>query len=327
VIAGIRRLLFCRALERKHGTGKRFTHSYVRFFERSQAKPLRGFADLDALDGTRRMWFDYAISTNSRGRDLIAALSQHKNFQGSRYLDIGCGFGGCLVAAAGAGASCVGIEVDAERIAFAQDNVRDFGIAGEILNVDALEPELVHKLGQFDAISCNDVLEHVADAGQLVNNIARLLKPGGVAYAEIPNGDAIDFVASDGHFGLFGITLLDRPTAMAYQRMYFRSVYDVGEYISLDGYHNMFERAGFTVELIPSLYHPALPIAETDSRLALLTAARQGFAMEQCEVRSAIELAYDSYLRRLSEDRTRLPEDEFRNRYLRSFWTFLLRAN
>lgn len=306
---------FERLLQTRFGTGKRFTRSYLQYFEKAQALHLRSEADWNALDSTRRMWFDYAMSTNQRGRDLIQYLEGYRNVRGARYLDIGCGFGGYLVAAARHGAECVGLEIDPQRAGFSRDNVADFNLRIPVHDLDALTPGIEQRLGRFDIITCNDVAEHVDSAEKLIANLARLLNPGGIAYLEVPNGNCIDFVAHDGHFGLFGITLLDRERARAYHWERFRTPYDVGDYWKLEDYFAFFERAGLGLKLVDSLYHPVRQVAEIGEQLRLLEEARKHDP--------ALDEAYDAYRARIERDRAELDDNTFRNRYLRNFWTFI----
>jgi 2-polyprenyl-3-methyl-5-hydroxy-6-metoxy-1,4-benzoquinol methylase len=97
-------------------------------------------------------------------------------------LDIGCGRG-----AVGSnvkvkqGATGWGVEIVAEaaRIAMARlDRVvqADIGQALDTL------PQ-----GHFDCVTFNDVLEHLVDPYSVVANVKRLLAPGGVLVASLPN--------------------------------------------------------------------------------------------------------------------------------------------
>ena len=315
---------FLELLEQRFQIGEKFARSYVEYFERAQAVTLTTEADWMGLPATQRMWFDYAISTNLRGRDLIASIEPHHSFAASRYLDIGCGFGGSLVAASEKGATAMGLEIDSVRIGFARTNLEDFGMNAPVLNQDALDPALSKRIGRFDIITCNDVAEHVASAQQLFENLASLLHPPGVAYLEIPNRYSVESVASDGHFGLFGITLLPREAAKAYHYEQFRYEYDVGDYWELEEYLAFFERAGLKGTLVASLYHPVRELSELDALLDGLERARWQCRASE-EMRSSLEEAYGAYRERLRSDRRTLAEEKFRNRYLRNFWTFLVR--
>lgn len=308
-----------RLLQTQFRTGNRFTSAYLDYFQSAQNLALQAIDDLDRLSSTQRMWFDYALSTNVRGEDLVRYIAGYKDFRGARYLDIGCGFGGSLVAAGRTGAECVGIEIDPQRAEFSRLNLADFELPIQVAGLDSLTDGLERQLGSFDIVTCNDVAEHVESAERLVRNIARLLKPGGLAYLEIPNGRCIEFVARDGHFGLFGITLLDREHARALHWDRFHYPYDVGDYWTLEEYCEFFRRAGLTVRLVPSLYHGTRCMHELESQLRLLDQARAPHP--------AIDEAYESYRAQLEHDRHNLEETAFRNRYLRNFWTFLASYN
>jgi len=313
--------------------GPGFLKAYLEYFERAQAVRLRRGADLAALSEAQRMWLHYALSTNRRGQDLINELEQYQPLQGRRYLDIGCGFGGAVVAAARRGSQAVGIEVDRQRLALAEANVRDFELTGKagLRYQDALEPGIEDRLGQFAAISCNDVAEHVDNVEQLFRNVAALLAPGGMVYVEVPNRESIDFVRSDGHFGLLGITLLERREAILYQSSQFPGTdYDVGEYLDYREYEALFERFGMRPRNIPSLYHPVHEIATAPGRLQELEEALAVFSAQTGvpdEVRELVQRKVSEYLRRVRGEFERVgggpARESFRRRYLCDFWTFV----
>ncbi len=261
------------------------------------------------------MWFDFALSTNLRGRKLVRSLERYKRFRGVRYLDIGCGYGGFPIDAARRGASAIGIEPDPLRARFSRENIADSGLPIVVHEVDALEPDIEKRLGTFDWITCNDVAEHVDSAPGLLRNIRRLLNPGGLAYLEIPNPDCIEFVARDGHFGLFGITLLGRPDAIRYHGEHYRSAYDVGDYWTLEQYREFFAAAQLAVTLVEPLNHPVRPLRDLDPLLLELDRARIAHPL--------LDGPYGLYRERLTSDRRELAETDFRNRYLCKFWTFL----
>src|SRR5437868_10634770 len=99
-----------------------------------------------------------------------------------RLLDVGCGRGAFAANVKRAlGATVWGIELnpDAARIAATRlDRVIERDIAGAL-------PELPD--ASFDCIVFNDVLEHLHDPYSVVADVARLLAPGGVVVASLPN--------------------------------------------------------------------------------------------------------------------------------------------
>ncbi len=303
----------------QYGTGPAFTGAYLNFFCEAMHTNL-----VERLGPAERMWLDYALSSVKRGRDLVGAISATRKFRNARFLDVGCGFGGVLVAAAEQGAAATGIEIDPQRLEFTRANLRDFQLDRRVaaMLANATGPELPHDLGQFDIITCNDVAEHVDDIHALFANLSALLKPGGMVYLEVPNRNAVDFVAADGHFSLFGITLLNHKEARAYHHQVFNVPhYDVGEYYSLDEYLRLLEAHGMSPQLVGSLYHPARPLAELDNELAKLDAAAARFQLEG-PVHSLVMERYTHYREQMEQDRRQLDAGRFGQLYQRSFWTF-----
>jgi len=83
-----------------------------------------------------------------------------------------------------------------------------------------------------------------------MSNLSSLLNKNGLLIMEIPNKYFLGFVASDGHFGLFGITLLDHLDATKYFEKFFDFSYDVGEYYDLDYYIKVFKQLGCVADNI-----------------------------------------------------------------------------
>jgi SAM-dependent methyltransferase len=95
--------------------------------------------------------------------------------RGLDVLEIGCGYGGMLVALAERGARPVGIDIDRRRVAFArQRGLRARRSDAESLPFDSQS---------FDAIVCDEVIEHLADLNLALREAFRVLRPGGRFYA------------------------------------------------------------------------------------------------------------------------------------------------
>ncbi|MEZ4354566.1 MAG: class I SAM-dependent methyltransferase [Myxococcota bacterium] len=101
-----------------------------------------------------------------------------------RLLDVGCGGGFLLDHFRTHGWSVTGIEPSPSAVAWARDQLGLEVVQGELLD---LEPPGSEDPAAFDAIHCAQVLEHVLDPVACVERIASLLRPGGVAFIEIPN--------------------------------------------------------------------------------------------------------------------------------------------
>jgi SAM-dependent methyltransferase len=99
---------------------------------------------------------------------------------GMRVADVGCGPGkttATLFEAASPGGEVVGIDIFAERLAFARDNYAGAGISFVCGNT----LQDLGALGQFDFVWCRFLFEYYRDqADALFCGIDRLVRPGGI---------------------------------------------------------------------------------------------------------------------------------------------------
>lgn len=202
------------------------------------------------------MWFDFAISTNDRGRSVVRTIRQHINLEGKRCLDVGCAFGGFLVAFAEQGADVTGFDIDPNLLGMARQNLEDNGLDVPTLKLDATAPADIESFrDSFDVITCNDVIEHVKDPAATICNIASMLKPNGLVYFEMPNKYYPRFVLKDGHHLLFGITLLENEDASAYYDCHAPGMgYTVGHYLEYERYIELMRQVGITASLLEECF-------------------------------------------------------------------------
>lgn len=108
---------------------------------------------------------------------------------GMRLLDVGSGFGSCVLAARENGADAMGVEIAQFEVEFArrrlrqvrpQDDAEQVYRAGDFLALDAPDE-------CFDTVTFWNVLEHVPDLHAALSAARRLLKPGGAIYVVCPN--------------------------------------------------------------------------------------------------------------------------------------------
>jgi SAM-dependent methyltransferase len=112
-----------------------------------------------------------------RGMRSLSAALLGERLSGGAVLDAGCGTGGFLAWAMGAGGfeRGSGIDVSPDAIELARRRV-----PGADLHV-APVAELPFADGSFDLVTLNDVLQHVpeADVARSLSEIRRVLRPGG----------------------------------------------------------------------------------------------------------------------------------------------------
>jgi 2-polyprenyl-6-hydroxyphenyl methylase/3-demethylubiquinone-9 3-methyltransferase len=101
---------------------------------------------------------------------------------GRSALDVGCGAGLLAEPLARLGARVTGLDASPELIAVAREHARRAG-----LDIDYRVGELAELEGQFDLITCMEVIEHVADPVSFVGALAKRIAPGGLLILSTPN--------------------------------------------------------------------------------------------------------------------------------------------
>ena len=271
-----------------------------------------------------KLYFEFAITANDRGRRVANILRRHVDLRERAFLDIGCAYGGFVVAFADHGAQVMGLDIDPHLLDLARLNLLDAGLDAPLLRCDATRSDDVQHLAQsFDVITCNDVIEHVPEPAGLLANVARMLRPGGLAYFEIPNGRCIDFVLRDGHYLLFAITLLDYPLAKEYHGAVFPQAgsYDVYSYLTLEGYRALFRRAGLKIAVLDETFD-GLAYEPLRKRLGEL---RQAVPRRLADVPESLRPPVSQCLESYLAEATAATEDgsKFLLEYGASFWRVL----
>jgi 2-polyprenyl-3-methyl-5-hydroxy-6-metoxy-1,4-benzoquinol methylase len=222
--------------------------------------------DIVDLDPTKKMWAEFTLTSAERGWRAIEMLGGPRSFRGKRVLDVGAAYGGFLVAAAHAGArDLVGIDVDPKLLDLARLLLADHETEARLEVADITDGTLPARLGTFDIVFCNDVLEHVQELDPTAHNLAALLKPHGRLFLEIPNGLALRYIESDGHYKLPGITLLDHAEAEQWFRAFYEDQYPYNTYFyaPVDYYLALFSRSRIPLRLLNT------PSADPESITAL----------------------------------------------------------
>lgn len=119
------------------------------------------------------------------GENMVAAAESIVGGKG-RLLDVGAGRGEVLRAARLAGWEAVGIELSPTFADYAEQHS-----GGEVLRRPLEECDFAD--ASFDAVILSAVLEHLYDPGETVGRIARLLRPGGALFLDVPNEAGVYF--------------------------------------------------------------------------------------------------------------------------------------
>jgi 2-polyprenyl-3-methyl-5-hydroxy-6-metoxy-1,4-benzoquinol methylase len=198
----------------------------------------------------------YALGSLSRGKRFVELHAADVKGVG-RFLDVGCAYGGSVLAVAMSGVPfSVGVDVDDRFLNLARKQAAEVGLADCVgfQEGDITQAEAMTQLGEFGLVTCFDVLEHVLDPTAAIRSLARLTSPGGVLLADVPNPLSHPAITADPHNKLFGNTLLtrDKATKVFEQLEGKRGPYRLGYYKAPDWYMTRLDEAGFDVGVLDS---------------------------------------------------------------------------
>jgi ubiquinone/menaquinone biosynthesis C-methylase UbiE len=142
-------------------------------------------------------------------KDIAQVLGT--NVEGKSMLDLGAGMGGLSVATlleyGEKGLRLQSMDYNPDYCHIAILRARRYGLSLPI--AVAAGEYLPYPESSFDLITCLDVLEHVASTDEVLREMRRVLKPGGLVLTTIPNRRAF----RDPHYHLPLINWLPRPLA------------------------------------------------------------------------------------------------------------------
>jgi 2-polyprenyl-6-hydroxyphenyl methylase/3-demethylubiquinone-9 3-methyltransferase len=125
--------------------------------------PESEFRPLHQINPLRLRWIE----------SLVGPLKDH------RVLDVGCGGGILAEAMARQGAQVLGIDLSDKALKVAQLHALEQGVAGLSYRLASAEQLAAEQAGQYDVVTCMEMLEHVPDPASVVSACATLVKPGG----------------------------------------------------------------------------------------------------------------------------------------------------
>ncbi len=100
--------------------------------------------------------------------------------QGQRVLEVGCGGGLICEDLARRGAAMVGVDPSEGALRNAREHAEQSGLSERVTYDQGYAEALPYAPGSFQVVVCLDVLEHVKDLKLTIQEIARVLAPGGV---------------------------------------------------------------------------------------------------------------------------------------------------
>ena len=150
---------------------EKFSHLAHRWWD-----PAGEFRPLHDINPLRLDWIDRA-----------AGLA------GKKVLDVGCGGGILAESMALRGAQVMGIDMADKPLRVAELHLHESGLAVDYEKVGA--DELAERSpGQFDVVTCMELLEHVPEPARMVDACARLVRPGGQVFFSTLNRNPKSYV-------------------------------------------------------------------------------------------------------------------------------------
>lgn len=121
-------------------------------------------------------------------------ITEHvQGLSGKRIIDIGCGGGILAESMALQGADVTGIDLAHKSLQVAKLHGLESGVKVRYEAISA-EDMAAREAGQYDVVTCMEMLEHVPDPGSIVQACATLVKPGGWVFFSTLNRNPKSFL-------------------------------------------------------------------------------------------------------------------------------------
>ena len=192
-------------------------------------------------------------------------IDQQATLAGKKVLDIGCGGGILAEAMAATGASVSGIDLAEKALKVAKLHLYESGLSVDYQLVSAEDFAAQHA-GEFDVVTCMEMLEHVPDPASIVAACSRLVKPGGRVFFSTLNRNAKSYL-----FAIVGAEYI--------LKLLPRGTHDYAKFIQPAELARMARDAGLdTQELIGLTYNPLTKVykLEADTDVNYLLATQRG---------------------------------------------------
>jgi SAM-dependent methyltransferase len=180
--------------------------------------PLRHFQssnDIYTVDEVHPNWKRWSESRRTsmiRGELVVRLLAPRANVTGVRVLEIGCGDGGTSIAFARRNCTVFATDADPKRVNTVKAVLADFPDAAPLIHpMVVMGEELPFEDRSMDIVILQGVLEHTQLPQLVMDEVSRVLVPGGHAFLTVPNRFALFNLIADPHWGLPLIGFFNRP--------------------------------------------------------------------------------------------------------------------
>jgi len=124
------------------------------------------------------------VHTKARYKIVINCVAEFFNSTPVTALEVGCGDGALTASIHKLGHQVYGVDTNSEGIRFAKEKFREKNLTGEFYIIDGYNYPFEDNF--FEFVVCADVIEHVQKPLQMLEEIHRVLKKGGILIISTP---------------------------------------------------------------------------------------------------------------------------------------------
>ena len=153
-------------------------------------------AEIDKFSALAHRWWD----VHGEFRPLhqlnpirLRWMREHAELAGRTVVDVGCGGGILSESMAMANANVTGIDLADASLKVARLHALESGLSIDYRLISA-ERLATESAGQFDVVTCMEMLEHVPDPAPVIHACAELVKPGGWVFFSTINRNLKSFL-------------------------------------------------------------------------------------------------------------------------------------
>ena len=170
------------------------------------------FATLHEINPLRLNWTEENIKRGYHSSAADAHKTSELGLMGKKVVDVGCGGGILSESMARRGADVTGIDLGEANLKAASLHAKQSGLEQTLRYQHiAVEEFAAAHAGEFDVVTCMEMLEHVPDPSAIVKACFDLLAPGGICILSTINRSPKSYL-----FAIIGaeyiLRLLDRGT-------------------------------------------------------------------------------------------------------------------